>query len=215
MKRLPCQSRCVRPAGARSNRPGRGFSLVGALTLPDSRHRSRGSEQGFVIVELLIASIILAVALIGIAGALLGSSNLHASNSNVGLATLAAATVVEEVRGMTIADVYALHNSDKSDDPGGAGTAPGPRFEVEGLPPLADGGGAGQILFPVAGSDLSEIPGGVFDGETWDLNLDTVIVKGARIISEVKILPIVVRVSWSGASGERSVEVRTVISDRD
>ena len=181
------------------------------------RDHERGMrcEHGFVVVELLIASIILAVALMGIASSLIGSSNLQASNTDVGLATLVAREVVEEVRSMTIQDVYTLHNSDKTDDPGGVGTAPGPRFAVDGLPRLVDGREAGEILFPIADSALCEKPRGAFDGEIWDLNLDSTIVTSPVDISDVKILPVVVRVSWDGPNGEQSVELRTILSDRD
>ena len=86
---------------------------------------------------------------------------------------------------------------------------------MNGLPRLADGSEAGEILFPIAGSALCERPSGAFDGEDWDLNLDSTIVTSAMDIADVKILPIIVRVRWDGPNGEQSVELRTVISDRD
>ncbi|MEO0649457.1 MAG: hypothetical protein AAFZ65_02115 [Planctomycetota bacterium] len=65
------------------------------------------------------------------------------------LAADAAENFIERLRSVDIRQVWALYNDDPSDDPGGPGTAPGPRFAVAGLDPGdAAGGLVGEVRFP-------------------------------------------------------------------
>ena len=73
-------------------------------------------------------------------------------------AMVAARSQLELLRGQQFSQVFALFNHDAGDDPAGAGTAPGPGFEVPGLSPCPDDldGLVGEIRFSHQGPDLRE-----------------------------------------------------------
>jgi hypothetical protein len=111
-----------------------------------------------------------------------------------------------------VAGVFARYNADPADDPGVAGTAPGNAFECPGLNvvPGDPDGLAGEILFPVVGGDLHE------DFADFDLgfprDLDGDGIDGAQHDDDYEILPLLIRVRWTGQLGLRTFDLYTAVA---
>ncbi len=159
--------------------------------------------------------VVLLVALLILSSTVSGMAKQRAVNRETALAVAAARNQIEMLRSEDIADVFALYNSDPSDDPNGAGTAPGNRFAVQGLDAEegAPGGLEGEILFPtvddpVNGLQLREDV--VIDklGMPRDLSGDNVI-DDQDHADAYYILPVQVRLRWVGQSGTRQFEMAT------
>jgi hypothetical protein len=140
----------------------------------------------------------------------------HAVNRENQIASNAAQTFLETLRDENVRLVFARYNADPSDDPGGPGTAPGPRFAVEGLDPGDSPDGLiGEVFYPAivvsapgdpVDLELREnIPDAVF-GMPRDLDGDAVI-DDADHTDDYFVLPLQVRLRWRGRTGDR--EFRT------
>lgn len=176
-------------------------------------YRRAGARSGSGFLELLIAISVVAVGLLAYSRSMVDSVDLAEANRETTVATAAAQRMVERLYAMEAAQVLALYNGDPTDDPAGAGSAPGSGFAVEGLAVRAgDADGlAGEIVFPLdGGGTLRED----LDEATFrmprDLDLDGA-VDGADRGADYELLPVCVRVGWHGASGERQVEIRTIL----
>jgi type II secretory pathway pseudopilin PulG len=175
---------------------------------------SRRSRAGFTFVELTVGMVILLVSLLIFSSSVSGVAKQRAVNRETGLALTAARNTLETLRAADFHQVYALYNADPADDPAGAGSAPGNRFVVPGLDdaPDAVGGFDGEIIFPsldVAGDlqlreDL-EVPA---LGLPRDLSGDSVIDDQDHSASYY-ILPVEIRVRWSGPNGTREYDMTT------
>ena len=173
--------------------------------------RGRG---GFTFVELTIGMVVLLVALLIFSSSVSGVAKQRTVNRETNLAVAAARNQLETLRAQDFAQVYALYNADPSDDPGGAGTAPGNRFVVEGLDDLPDVGGFdGEVIFPevqdpVLGWQLREDVELPKLGMPRDLSGDSVADDqdhgGAYFI-----LPVQIRVRWRSPIGTRQYEMTT------
>jgi type II secretory pathway pseudopilin PulG len=141
-------------------------------TLPVRRH-----DAGFTLVELTVAITVLIIAICATASTVVTTSALNQSSHETAVARKAAESMIETLRNAPFQQVFALYNADPADDPGGANTAPGPRFAVAGLTvaPGAPGGVAGEILFPSAGPGLFENVDDPTLGMPRDLNADTMV----------------------------------------
>lgn len=177
--------------------------------------RPRRSRHGYTFVELMIGMTILLVSILILSSVVGSLAQQRAVNRETSLAVTAARNVLETLRSQEFSEVYALYNADPADDPLGAGSAPGQRFEVPGLndAPDAVGGMDGEILFPTALDPLEglqlredvELPA---LGLPRDLSGDNVV--GDQDISErYFILPVQVRVRWRSPSGPRQYEMAT------
>jgi len=115
------------------------------------------------------------------------------------------------IQGTDLDAAFATYNADPNDDPGGVGTAPGPDFAVGGLAAAEDDpdGFAGEVILPaswVGGSlQLREDTVDPAFNMPRDLNGDG-LVDGQDHADDYVILPVRVRVRWTGASGVRVVE---------
>jgi hypothetical protein len=171
-------------------------------------------------VELLLVVSVLVVAFLALSQSLVASMALTRVNRESALATDALRQTVEVLQGVEdFGQVFALYNATSDDDPV-PGSAPGAGFAVAGLEPV-DGdpdGLVGEIVFPAvdgpAGLVLSEGMDLPALGMPRDLNGDGDDLDLLGPADEVRLLPVLVRVRWRGASGERMAEVRTLLADR-
>ena len=122
-------TRSVRPA-ARPTAPARG-------------------RRGTSLVEIVVVVAILSTALsmfAGTVGAVMVERRVARESV---VAAEGAENFIERLRGQDFRQVWALYNADPSDDPDGPGTAPGPRFAIDGLDPGDSVDGlVGEVRFP-------------------------------------------------------------------
>jgi hypothetical protein len=148
-----------------------------------------------------------------------GGIGSHRSVRERSVALGALESTIERLRSEPFGTLFARYNRTANDDPGGAGTGPGPHFEVLGLDPAADDedGMAGEILFPVsdvpgdAGVLREDLPNARF-GLPYDLDYDGDIASDS-VASSYRLLPVLVRVRWRGEKGAQQVEVATWLSN--
>lgn len=139
----------------------------------------------------------------------------RAANRETALAVAAARNQLEILRSQDFGALFALYNSDPSDDPEGAGSAPGHRFAVAGLEPdpAAADGLQGEIAFPtqldeLGALELREDLALRVLGMPRDLSGDNV-VDALDHSANYFILPVQVRVRWKSPSGPRQYEMAT------
>jgi prepilin-type N-terminal cleavage/methylation domain-containing protein len=183
--------------GPRPHLPG---PLLGLSACPRARRRG-----AFTLVEVVVVMAILAVAMHALSRTMVSVLAEQTVNRETYIASSAAQSYVESLRDVPIQQIFALYNADPSDDPAGAGSAPGARFAVPGLDPGdAPDGLVGEIFFPTI--DLAapgdppdlELREDVFDaqlGTPRDLNGDFLI-DGLDHASDCFILPARVVVRW-------------------
>lgn len=173
----------------------------------------------------MICLAIMGVASGALAGVMISSAQQREADWEWLLARDAARMVVEQMRNTDFEDVYRLYNENDADDPAGPGTAPGARFEVEGLTPLeaSPDGLCGSVRFPTV-SVPSLIPGGEpaielrenaaeFDlGMPRDLNGDSIVDERDHT-DDYFLLPVRVRIEWQGRFGPRQFQCYTQLSD--
>jgi len=177
-------------------------------------------HAGFALVEIMLSAGVLAMGVLGLFGALVASARLAAENRETALAHQAARAMCERMQATPFAQIFATYNTDPSDDPGGPGTAPGASFAVAGLEPAQAGAGvkAGEIFFPTIALHgtavaLCESVSDPALGMPRDLNGDGRIDAGA-LTGHYLVLPVRVRVRWRGFSGERSLELASLLIAR-
>lgn len=184
------------------------------MSRPQSIVPSVRDRRGFTFLELTIGMSILLVSLLIFSSSVTGVAKQRAVNRETNLAVAAARNLVETLRAEDFGEVYALYNADPADDPGGAGTAPGNRFVVPGLDDAPDGAGFdGEIVFPsledpVLGWQLREDADLPALGLPRDLSGDNKI-DSADHSATYFILPVLIRVRWSGANGIREHSMAT------
>lgn len=183
---------------------------------------SAGQRGGFTLLEVMFAAAVLAIAISGSAGAMLSAMQLDRMNRERSLALQSARRVIEQAQDVEFAEVFAAYNSVAGDDPVAmvaAGTVPGGAFACSGLTVQNNDpdGVSGEILFP------TELNAGVLElredfvdaalGMPMDLNMDGVI-DALDHSGDYLILPMRVRLSWTGVAGARSADLVTILSRR-
>jgi prepilin-type N-terminal cleavage/methylation domain-containing protein len=195
-----------------------------------------GRRSGFTVIEMIITMAIVVVASGILARAMGGANAMRTVGRENSRAVEASLQTLERMRNQPFESLFALYNADPSDDPDGAGTAPGATFAVPNLEPLAGGGPIGHVHLPAL---LVEIPapeptllqvllGGppppppTFEwqlredfvdeklGMPRDLNGDNVIDDQDHAHDYI-VLPVRVRTSWAGLNGDRSTELYTML----
>jgi hypothetical protein len=162
--------------------------------------------------------ILLVIAVGGLSSAVVSSIRLSRTNEESAIADDAARRMIADLRTVGFLDIFASFNTDPGDDPSGAGSGPGPNFAVVGLTPRNDDadGLVGEIRFPTAplglGLALNEnsadhrdlgLPRDLNgDGDTTDL-----------VQTDYLVLPVIVRIQWTGSAGRSFIELRTVITE--
>ena len=185
------------------------------MMLPCRPRARDASRAGALAVELMLAITVMVIGVGATLGSISSFARLEESNRESMQATLAARRVLERLQNETFRQVFALYNDDPADDPPGA---PGAGFAVAGLDSQegdADGL-AGRVVFPVD----PNTPGILFenfvspdDGFPRDLDGDGAI-DVVDHSTDYEILPVRVRIEWRGASGNRALELQTVLVDR-
>lgn len=166
------------------------------------------------MVELMVALSILTVCGYLLSSTITATMAHRVAERETAAATRAIQNVFEDMRNEEFSELYALYNDDPNDDPGGAGTATGRDFAVEGLTPLpADADGfVGMVRLPSPDGVLRE------DAEDDELSLPRDL-NGDAMIDEVDhagdyiVLPVRVSVEWDGYAGPRRLEMFTMLAD--
>ena len=167
------------------------------------------------VVEITVALVILLVAVGGALSSFSSFAVLGESSRETTRAYREAQRMVERLQSERFRTVFARYNDDPADDP--AGGAPGSGFDITGLavrPNDADGF-VGQILFPTPAGQPGVLIENVNDadfGLPLDLNADGAL-DGADRALDHEVLPVRVRVEWRSKSGNRSVELQTILRE--
>lgn len=164
------------------------------------------------LIELMVVLAIMTVALSMFSRTLVSSSRLDPLNRETVIAGEAARSKLEEMRNNRFEDIYALFNDDPADDPDGVGTAPGSEFMVDFLEPVAGQNFIGKVSFPEVNGVLREDAPDEMLGMPRDINADGLVDADPRVDDYV-ILPVRIRIEWSGAGGDRSLEMYTLFAD--
>ena len=163
-----------------------------------------------------MSAVVLAVVVGSFLGVLASLRELEDSNRELSLAYMEMERAVEEIRTQNFDEVFAMYNADTSDDPGGMPEVPGSTFTLQGtLGHEAEGSAQGTIRFPVDGKDgtyLREDLDAPEFGLPRDLNGDGVI-DGQNHNEDFVILPMIVRIEWTGGTSNRSVEFPIYLYD--
>ncbi|TAJ16107.1 MAG: prepilin-type N-terminal cleavage/methylation domain-containing protein [Planctomycetota bacterium] len=170
-------------------------------------------RAGFSMVELMVTLCVLSVGMLAFARASVQSTRAIDASARKAIALSAARGKIEELKGLPFAQVFARYNDTGADDPGGADTAPGAFFDVDGLEAATDDadGFVGGIEFPV----VDGAPGALREdlalpefGLPADLSGD-LLITSADHAADYRLLPIIVRLAWRGSSGIERIELRT------
>lgn len=173
-------------------------------------------RAGFTTVEVMVALVIVLIALASYSRSVVSSMVAADTNEEVRAASEAARAVMERLQGADLATVWARYNDDPSDDPVGL-DSPGANFAVERLDPRADDGDGfvGRVEFPSVAVDgdlqLREDMRSAALGMPRDLNADGVI-DGADHAGDYRVLPVRVRLEWTGSRGPGSLQYQTLLS---
>lgn len=181
-------------------------------TVPSGPGRRVRACRGVTIVEAVIAVSVLAAGAFTALSVTVSSLRLDATNRETKAAFDAARVQLERLRAEPWERVVPLFNGDATDDPDGAGTAPGDVFSVRSLKATTAGAaGAGEFVLPVDDTgavredlNLPEL------GLPRDLDGDGA-VDSADHTADAMILPVLVRVRWTGSNGAREIFVGTVL----
>ena len=119
----------------------------------------RKALRGTTVVELMVVMTIMVVAVTIFYRMVVATGQLREVNRENSIAAEAARVVLEEIHNQPFGQVFRLYNAEPNDDPGGVGTAPGHRFAVRGLDPLASSpdGLVGEVFLPVLEADSDYI----------------------------------------------------------
>lgn len=177
------------------------------------RSRARAPERGMTLIEVMIAMVVMTIVMLMLTSTITSVATESNSRLERQLALTAAGNIMEEMRATPFTEIFQRYNSDASDDPAGAGSAPGSHFDVEGLEPWPDDEDhhTGEIIFPSPGPSLSELSNDSSLQMPRDLNGDMVVDDKDHVLDHI-ILPAAVRVRWKGKSGKHVVVLYTMFS---
>ena len=165
------------------------------------------------LLEVMVATVVLTIAVYLLSSTIAATVGHATAKREMATAMVAARSQIELLRGQSFRQVFALFNHDPSDDPAGAGTAPGPNFEVPGLSPRNDDldGMVGEVRFSHKGPDLRENAVAPELDMPRDLNGDLYIDQRNHADDHI-VLPVEVRIRWNGRAGEREFKLFTMLS---
>lgn len=179
--------------------------------------RATRNRAGFSLLELLIAVGVLLFGLLGFSQAVLRSAATNEAARESALAAEAARELLETMQVEDFQTLFRRYNADPADDPGVAGSAPGPNFAVAGLDPQTDDadGLVGRIEFPV----VAAAPGVLRE----DLNLPAMglprdldgddVTDANDHADDYRLLPVIVRITWRGRATSSEAVFRTVLGN--
>lgn len=131
------------------------------------------------LIEVMIVIAILAGGILGTLAVLLSCASINRQSQEQALALQAARQKMEEIRGIakqSLGNVITSYNSYPDDDPGGAGTAPGPTFAVPGLNLMAGDSTVGRVQIDASDPELLDVNvalrwRGVVGEQTFDMRM--------------------------------------------
>jgi prepilin-type N-terminal cleavage/methylation domain-containing protein len=162
------------------------------------------NKSGFTLVELMIASMVLLVASMGLVAAFVAAVNLQETTRETTLAAQAAREKIEEIQGADFDSAFATFSAAMN-------------FAVEGLTPVEwdPDGMVGSVYFPVSAADPTLLDEAfVTDGGEMprDLNGDGDAVD--TLNTGYLILPVMVEINWLSKTGERTYQIVTFVVER-
>jgi hypothetical protein len=143
----------------------------------------------------------------------MASTALNSTNRESVVAMQAAQSALEALKGTAFDEIYARHDGNQANDPAD-GLSPGQYFTVSALD-LQVGdldGFAGSIEFPGGDKELREDADDLELGMPRDLNGDGG-VDALDHSADYRILPVRLVVEWRGKTGERRLELVSVLSE--
>jgi len=158
-------------------------------------------REGWTLLEIVISTAILLTLLVGFSYGLVSSTSLGKATREQGMAREAARARLEEMRGTAFEDVLARFDAESAD------------FDVPGLDarPEDPDGRVGTIVFPLdEGGELREDLELARLGMPRDLSGEGDI-DALDHAADYRLLPVLVRLEWRGASGDASFEMVTVL----
>ena len=159
-----------------------------------------------MMLEVSIAAAVLAVALSGLLSVMVSANTLRKVNRETALANAAARDLIEAAQAQPFANVLGDYLAN-------------PDFVVDGLKvQKGDADGVvGEVMFPtVTNGGVVQLREDVVDpalGMPRDLNGDGVI-DGADHSGDYLILPMRIRFQWRSVTGDRTVDVETLMTRR-
>ncbi len=170
-----------------------------------------------MLVETAVCAALISIALSSLLLVVVTFGRGTGTNRETSACELALRDALERLHEMPLRDVFPSFNQDPGDDPLGPGTAPGPNFAVPDLEvrPLDADGMVGRFEF----NELTGVPGLREDiadagfGTPRDLNADLGI-DGLDHAADCVLVPVRVRLEWTGATGDRSLVVHHLLSFR-
>jgi hypothetical protein len=189
-----------------------------AAVPPRSRGHARSvaaippKTRGMTMVEVCISMVVLMVAVGGTLSSISSHLVLGTTARETAVAYLEAERLVERLKAEPFAQLFARYNDSVDDDPVGP-PVPGANFDLPGFTPWPTDpdGRVGRIFFPVAEGDPGMLREDItFNGRTLDLDADGDIDPDDRSL-DYALLPVRVRVQWRGQSGNRFIELQTIL----
>jgi len=198
----------------------------------------RRTQRGSTILSAVASMAVLGIVSLGTLSSMVSSNSLEKENRETAMGTAAARTAMEEISAIAFEDVFSMFNDDPMDDPEGPYTAPGgtvelsststyeaypsgmyavqigsePQPSTEFLAERADLNMTVQIIFPtLANGTLSESAPALFEGMPTDLDGDGKYTTGT-VELDYKILPVVVRVTWQGVRGTKTISIPRILT---
>jgi type II secretory pathway pseudopilin PulG len=160
------------------------------------------------MLEMLVVMAVLTMAVGMFSSTLVSTSRHSRMKREIAIAAEGARRAMELMRSQSCTGLFANYNANQADDPGGAGTAPGQNFAVEGLDVRSGDadGCVGKIIFPTIESALREDSVDASLGMPRDLNGDK-LVDGLNHAGDYVLLPVHVRIEWKGVGGDMSLDL--------
>jgi len=177
------------------------------------------ARGGFTLIEVMIGSGILVFAALALSRATVQSMKLSQQNRETALAQAAARQAMEDLQARPFDEIFTLFNSDPDDNPSGV-PEPGTGFDVPGLSPRAGDPDqmVGQVILPeIMNGGASELREDFEDGALgmpMDLDGNGFVDEDLSVADTYQVLPVRIRLEWTGKGGDRVFEVRTVVSSR-
>ncbi len=173
----------------------------------------RACSAGFTLLELLISATVFVLVAGAVVTTLSAAIALNSTNRETILATQAAESALEALKGTAFDEVFVRYNATAADDPAND-PSPGSAFAVQGLG-VQEGdadGLAGEIQFPGDGLTLREDADDLELGMPRDLSGEGNIDANDHA-ADYRLLPVRAVVEWQGRNGARRVELVCVLSD--
>ena len=178
------------------------------MTFRHPRSPRARARRGFTLIELMVVMVLLTVSMSMFSSTLVSTLRQQPLKRQIASAAEAERRVLETLRAVPYSELLLQFDADPANDPGGAGTAPGPGFDVSGLDPAAgDADGlAGEIAVPLVAGELREDADLPLFGLPRDLNGDSLVDDRDHTLDHV-ILPVRVRVRWRSALGDQELDM--------